>query len=93
MTFENWFNKQSILVKIILLLIPGVNWIVELLVRWSSVLRTKNIVYVLIAIFITSMPLSFVYAFWKIVVIIIGGILYLIDLLWVVLFNHMFLAK
>ena len=30
-----WFNKQSRLVQIILLLIPGVNWITEILVRWK----------------------------------------------------------
>ena len=28
-----WFNKQSRLVQIILLLIPIVNWVVEILVR------------------------------------------------------------
>ena len=31
-----WFYKQNILVQIILMLIPGVNWIVELCVRWSA---------------------------------------------------------
>lgn len=29
-----WFNKQSRLVQILLLLIPGVNWVVEILIRW-----------------------------------------------------------
>ncbi len=28
-----WFNKQSRIVQLILLLIPVVNWIVELVVR------------------------------------------------------------
>lgn len=31
-----WFNKQSRLVQLILLLIPGVNWITEIVVRWST---------------------------------------------------------
>lgn len=31
-----WFNKQSRIVQLILLLIPVVNWIVELVVRWST---------------------------------------------------------
>ena len=32
---EKWFEKQSRLVQIILLLIPVVNWVVEILVRWE----------------------------------------------------------
>ena len=47
MTFDKWFNKQSKLIQIILLLIPGVNWITELLVRVSRFLRTKDGDYVL----------------------------------------------
>ncbi len=31
-----WFYDQSLLVKLILLLIPGVNWVVEIIVRWSA---------------------------------------------------------
>ena len=31
---EKWFEKQSRLVQLSLLLIPGVNWVVEVLVRW-----------------------------------------------------------
>ena len=57
MTFDKWFNKQSRLVQILLLLIPGVNWIVELLVRWSLALRTKNIIHVVVAVVIISYTL------------------------------------
>lgn len=39
-----WFNKQSRLVQILLLLIPGVNWVVEILIRWSAFLHTKSLV-------------------------------------------------
>ena len=42
MKFDKWFNKQSRLVQLVLLLIPGVNWITELLVRVSRFLRTKD---------------------------------------------------
>ena len=31
-----WFYKQNMLIQIILMLIPGVNWVVELCVRWSA---------------------------------------------------------
>jgi len=77
MTFDKWFNKQSRLVQILLLLIPFVNWIVELLVRWSVALRTKNIVHIIIAVLI----------------IIIGMPFGWIDLVWILLFNHLLLAK
>ena len=33
-----WFNRQSRLVQIILLLIPVVNWVVEIIVRWRLVI-------------------------------------------------------
>jgi len=48
MSFDKWFNSQSTLVKAILLLIPGVNWIVECLVRLSVMLRTKSVEHIVI---------------------------------------------
>lgn len=77
MTFDKWFNKQSRLVQILLLLIPFVNWIVELLVRWSLALRTKNIVHIVIAVLIVIIGMPFGW----------------LDLVWVLIFNHMLLAK
>lgn len=77
MTFDKWFNKQSRLVQILLLLIPFVNWIVEILVRFSLAFRTKNLVHILIAVLILIVGLPFGW----------------IDLVWVLLFNHMLLAK
>lgn len=72
----SWFNKQSRLVQIILLLIPGVNWIVELFVRITAVLEkptTENILGLILSLF--------------------GFILGWIDLIWILLFNHLFLCK
>lgn len=40
--FDKWFNQQTTLVKALLLIIPFVNWVVEILVRVSVVLRTKE---------------------------------------------------
>ena len=42
MEVDKWFNKQSRLLQVILLIIPFVGWIVELLVRLSAVLRKKD---------------------------------------------------
>jgi hypothetical protein len=42
-----WFNSQSRLVQLILLLIPGVNWVVELVVRVSALLEKPNAEHIL----------------------------------------------
>lgn len=72
-----WFNSQSRLVQIILLLIPFVNWITEIVVRVSAVLETKsekNLLGLILAILPT------------------GNILGWVDLVWVLVYNHLFLA-
>lgn len=72
-----WFNSQSRLVQIILLLIPGINWITEIVVRVSAVLETKsekNLLGLILAILPT------------------GNILGWVDLVWVLVYNHLFLA-
>ena len=53
MEFDKWFNEQSLLIKVILLIIPFVGWIVEILVRLSAVLRkssTVNVVGLIIGV-------------------------------------------
>ena len=71
-----WFNKQSRLIQIILLLIPGINWITEIVVRWSTWLKRKGLLRLIICILVT-IPSG----------IIIGWL----DLLWVILFKKLFL--
>ena len=48
MNFDKWFNSQSVLLKAILLLIPGVNWVVECLIRLSVMLRTKSTIHIVV---------------------------------------------
>ena len=50
MAFDKWFNSQSVLLKAILLLIPGVNWVMELLIRLSVMLRTKSVLHIVVFI-------------------------------------------
>lgn len=69
-----WFNRQSRLVQIILLLIPGVNWITEIVVRWSTFLKKGGIIRLIICILVT-IPSGIVFG-W-------------IDLLWVLLFKKL----
>ena len=70
---EKWFKKQSRLVQIILLLIPGVNWVVEVLVRWSHALRKGSLLKYLIAIVVT----------------VFGAFVGWLDLVWCLLFKHL----
>lgn len=72
----SWFNKQSRLVQIILLLIPGINWITEIFVRVTAVIQkptTENILGVIFGIIIPVFG-------W-------------LDLVWVLVFNHLLLCK
>ncbi len=72
-----WFNKQSRLVQIILLLIPVVNWVIEILVRWSAFLKTKSVLTLVVAILVTFLGLAFGW----------------LDLVWCLLFKHLIFAK
>lgn len=79
MQFDVWFNKQSKLVKIILLIIPFVGWIVELLVRLSVLLKTKSGVHLVVLIL-------FVVLGW-------GWFLGVIDLIYMLVTGHLILAE
>ncbi|MBR3890856.1 MAG: hypothetical protein IKJ30_02130 [Bacilli bacterium] len=79
MKFDKWFNKQSRLIQVILLVIPFVGWFVELGVRLSVALRTKDIIHILVFVL-------FLLVGW-------GWILNLIDLIYLVLKGHLILAK
>ena len=71
-----WFNKQSRLVQILLLLIPGVNWITEIVVRWSTYLKKGGLIRLVICILVT-IPSGIAFG-W-------------IDLVWILLFKKFFL--
>ena len=77
--FDKWFNSQSTLVKAILLLIPVVNWVVEILVRLSVMLRTKETIHVVAL-------LLFVFVGW-------GWVLGALDFVYWMLKGHLFLAE
>ena len=48
-----WFNKLSHLVQIILLLIPGVNWVVEIIVRWGTFIKKPGALRLVICLRVT----------------------------------------
>jgi hypothetical protein len=71
-----WFNKQSRLVQILLLLIPFVNWVTELVVRWSTWQKKGGLLRLIICIVVTIPS---------------GVIVGWLDLIWVLLFKKLFL--
>lgn len=79
MNFDKWFNSQSVLLKAILLLIPGVNWVVECLIRLSVMLRTKSVVHVVVF-------LVFLLVGW-------GWFLGVIDFIYMLLTGHLILGE
>lgn len=42
MKFDVWFEQQSFILQLILLLIPVIGWIIELLVRLSALVRLQS---------------------------------------------------
>ncbi len=69
-----WFNRQSRLVQVLLLLIPVVNWITEIVVRWSTFFKKGGIIRLIVCIVVTFLG------------IIVGWI----DLIWVLITKHLF---
>lgn len=78
MNFDTWFEKQSLVLKIILLVLPFVGWLVEILVRLSAYLRNKNTVDLIILIIFLVFGA--------------GWILNVVDIVWLVLKGHLFFA-
>jgi hypothetical protein len=71
------FQKLPRLVQFLLLLIPGVNWVTEIIVRVSALIEKtdlRNLIGVIVAVFV-----GFVFG-W-------------VDLVWVLLFKHLILCK
>ena len=72
-SLEQRFEKLPRLIQILLLLIPFVNWITEIVVRWSHAARKDNLFKYIVAIVVTFFGLVFGW----------------IDLLWCLLFKHL----
>ena len=77
-TFYKWFNKQSVLIKAILLLIPGVDWIVEILIRGSKAFHKKDVTSIVVF-------LLFLFVGWS-------WVIEVIDFIYMLLTGHLILA-
>ena len=78
MNFDTWFAKQSLVVRIVLLLLPFVGWFVEIFVRLSAYLKTKNTIDLVILIVFVL----FGY----------GWILNVLDVVWIIYKGDLFYA-
>ena len=78
MSFDKWFNSQSRLLQVILLILPFVGWVVELLVRLSVALTKKDVVSIVVFVL-------FVVVGW-------AWFLCVIDLIYLILKGHLILA-
>lgn len=54
-----WFKQQSRLVQILLLLIPGLNWFTEVVVRWTAWLDNNKPERLIMALLVTFTGLAF----------------------------------
>jgi len=71
------FQNLPRLIQFLLLLIPGVNWIVEIIVRVSAVIEKaslRNVIGLLLGVFV-----GFAFG-W-------------VDLIWILLFKHLIFCK
>lgn len=73
---NEWFHKQNKLIQVLLLLIPVVNWIVEILVRWTSWFKKGGILRLVVCIIVTIPS---------------GVVIGWLDAIWTLLFNKLLL--
>ena len=69
---EKWFNKQSRLVQLILLLIPGVNWVIEVCIRWPQYQKKNSLIRLLLAI-IATIPTGIAIGYIDLFVVLLTG--------------------
>ena len=67
-----WFDKQSKVLRFVLLILPFVGWVFELIVRWSEVVKKADVLNIVVAL---------VYTFfgWAWILTVIDAILVLLD--------------
>ncbi len=67
-----WFDKQSKVLRFVLLILPFVGWVFELIVRWSEVVKKADVVNIIVALVYTLFG-------WAWILTVIDAILVLLD--------------
>ena len=49
---DAWFHKQSKLLQVLLLIVPIINWFVEVLVRWSAFFKKGGLLRLVISLIV-----------------------------------------
>jgi len=75
----NAFKKLPKILQVILLLIPGVNWITEGILRWGHVLEKPTAVRVLVAVLCFPFPFGVIIGWIDLVLVLLNGQLILED--------------
>lgn len=75
---ESRFRKRGRLFRILLLIIPIINWVTEILVRWSRWNRKRGLGSLLMAVLATFPT---------------GIVLGYVDAIWTLLFNRILFGK
>ncbi len=73
------FKKLPKILQIILLLIPGVNWITEGILRWVHVAEKPTAMRVLVAVLCFPFPFGVIIGWIDLVVLLLNGQLILED--------------
>ena len=74
---EKWLKKQSKVVQILLLVIPPINWVVELVMRWQQFLAKNTAPRLVLAIL--AWPLGAVLGWIDAVLLLLDGKLLSLD--------------
>ena len=74
---SKWFYKQNKLIQLVLLFIPFVNWVMEIALRWTAYKKHGGL-------FTLAFALISIFTF---------GFLGWLDLVWLILFDHLLFAK
>lgn len=56
---DKWFHDLPKWAQVILLLIPGVNWVMEILVRWSSFIKKGGAVRLIVSLVVTIFGVAY----------------------------------
>lgn len=68
-----WFDKQSNIVKFILLILPFVGWIIELIIRWSQVLKDASVLNIVVALVYTLFGWAWVLGLIDAIMVLLGN--------------------
>ena len=67
-----WFDKQSKVLRFVLLILPFIGWVFELIVRWSEVVKKADVLNIVVALVYTLFG-------WAWILTVIDAILVLLD--------------